>query len=615
MHNLPAFPGNPEAAADARLVEQCAAGEPGDALLQIVRRHGRVVHSVCRTILGNGHDADDAFQATFLVLIRRAGAVRRPEALGSWLCGVAARVSIRAKARRGRAVGTETPLDGFPGRDPDPADDVLTRDETAQVVAELGTLPDKYRAPLVLCYLEGQTTEEAAAHLNCPVGTFKSRLAKGRDLLRGRLTRRGLALTAVAVAAVLTSARADAAPPPVEINASPAATKLAEAEVRAMRSWSGALWRTGSVVATVLVVVGVAVAFVRSSPFPGERDKGTAGSEATPPSIAKADPPQRPAGPGTLLVVNQKAATVSVVDLKTNKVRATVKTDACPHEVAVSPKGTTAAVANYGLPFGKQHGNTITLIDVATGKNVKTITLADGAAPHGLQWLDEDKLLCTSEAAAALFEIDTKKGEVLRTLKTEQQGSHMLAVPDDQKRAYSANVLSGTVTAFDLANGKKLRDVEADQGAEGLAVSPDGKFIWVANRVASTVSVIEAESLRVVATLKTTGMPFRVALSPDGKVAVVTELTTGELSVFDAVKHRETKRIDFAKQAIKFATPGPPPGPTSVVFAPDGKTVYCTVFMAASVAVVNLEKGEVTGKIAVGEAPDGIAFSHVGAAG
>ncbi len=88
----------------------------------------------------------------------------------------------------------------------------------------------------------------------------------------------------------------------------------------------------------------------------------------------------------------------------------------------------------------------------------------------------------------------------------------MLAVPSDQKRAYSANVLSGTVTAFDLAKGEKLRDVEADRDAEGLAVSPDGKFIWVANRVASTVSVIDAEQLRVVSTLKTAGMRFRVAL-------------------------------------------------------------------------------------------------------
>lgn len=611
MNNLPAYLGNPEATPDAHLVAQCAAEQSGEALAQIVRRHGRVVHSVCRTILGNGHDADDAYQATFLVLIRRAGAVRQPDALGSWLCGVAARVSIRAKARRGRASGSDTPLDGFPARVPDPVEDALNRDESALVVAELAHLPDKYRAPLVLCYLEGQTTEQAAACLNCPVGTFKSRLAKGRDLLRGRLTRRGLALTSMAIAAVLVSSRAEATPP-LPVAASPAAMNLAEAEARAMRSTPGVLWRTCSVAAVVVVVVGVVVAYVRSSPFPGERDKGTAGAEAIPPATAKADPPIGRATPGTLLVVNQKSATVSIVDLKTNTIRATVETDACPHEVAVSPKGTTAAVANYGLPFGPRHGNTITLIDVATGKNVKTIKLTDGAAPHGLQWLDEDKLLCTSETTAALFEIDTKKGEVLRTLKTEQPGSHMLVVPDDRKRAYSANVLSGTVTAFDFAKGTKFRDVEADRGAEGLAVSPDGKFIWVANRVASTVSVIDAEHLRVIATLKTAGMPFRVALSPDGKVAVVTELTTGELSVFDAINHKETKRIDFAKQTIKFETPGPPPGPTSVVFAPDGKTVYCTIFLAASVAVVNLEKGEVTGKIAVGEAPDGIAFSPIG---
>lgn len=274
-----------------------------------------MVQSVCRTILSNGHNADDAYQATFLVLVRRAVTMRQPDALVSWLCGVAARVAIRSKARRGRAAGTDTPLDGFQARVPDPADDALTRDETVLIVAELGHLPDKYRAPLVLCYLEGQTTEEVAAHLNCPLGMFKSRLAKGRDLLRGRLTRRGLALTAVAVTAVLVGTRADAAPPPgVEVMPSPAATQLAAAEVRAMRSLPGVFWRTDFAVATVLVVVGVVVAFGQSSPFPGERDTGTAEPGAAQLAIAIADSPA-PAGPETLLVVNQRAATVSVVDL------------------------------------------------------------------------------------------------------------------------------------------------------------------------------------------------------------------------------------------------------------------------------------------------------------
>ena len=297
---------------DDQLLHRYVAAGAADAFAVLVHRHGRVVYHVCRMILGNPADADDAFQATFLVLVRRAGSVRRTDALGSWLCGVAMRVSLRAKGRRGRLFAREAgaadagdPLDRFPARAASPAGD---RDEWAAVTEELGRLPEKYRAPLVLCYLEGRTTTDAAGRLGWSVGTFKSRLAKARDLLRGRLARRGLALTAVAVAALLAASSATAAVPPLLTDAtarlavsggSPAVAGLAASTLRAMRSPSGILWRTCSGAAAALVLAGAVVVVVGTgSPPHSPRGADPAGVAAPfPVGIAK---PARNADPNDL---------------------------------------------------------------------------------------------------------------------------------------------------------------------------------------------------------------------------------------------------------------------------------------------------------------------------
>src|SRR5262249_46510385 len=153
---------------------------------------------VCRRVLASAGDADDAFQATFLVLVRKARSIAKRDSVASWLHGVAHRVALDARAaaarrraheRRGAAMPTEEmPPDG-------------TRAEVRQVLdEELGRLPEKYRAPLVLCYLEGKTNDEAAGQLGCTRGTVAGRLSRARDLLRGRLARRGVTLTAAAVA-------------------------------------------------------------------------------------------------------------------------------------------------------------------------------------------------------------------------------------------------------------------------------------------------------------------------------------------------------------------------------------------------------------------------------
>ncbi len=165
-----------------------------------MERHSSMVLGVCRRLLGDSHDADDAFQATFLVLVRKAGQIRDSQRLGPWLYGVATRVATKARARELKRRGR---LRAVPADIPAGSDRERESLEFRSIVdAELGKLSPKLRDILVLCLLEGLTAEEASHQLACPVGTVKSRLARGREALRGGLTARGLApASALAVVA------------------------------------------------------------------------------------------------------------------------------------------------------------------------------------------------------------------------------------------------------------------------------------------------------------------------------------------------------------------------------------------------------------------------------
>jgi RNA polymerase sigma factor (sigma-70 family) len=156
------------------------------------------VYGVCRRRLDNDHDAEDAFQATFLVLARRAGSVAKHDSVRSWLYGVARKVAARAATVRGRLPTTPLPTDvAAPERDAAWADVRPVLDE------EVGRLPEKYRSPVLLCYFEGRTYEEAARELGWPLGTVSTRLTRARERLRTCLARRGLALSAAAVTALV----------------------------------------------------------------------------------------------------------------------------------------------------------------------------------------------------------------------------------------------------------------------------------------------------------------------------------------------------------------------------------------------------------------------------
>jgi RNA polymerase sigma-70 factor (ECF subfamily) len=221
-----------ESGCDAALLERFANRREEAAFGALVRRHGPRVERVCRSILRNDHDVEDVFQATFLVLARKAGRISWHESVGPWLDQVARRLALRARsgeARQNHREQTVTALmRGSAGRDGrlperyhpwiEPSPEVEQRDLHRVLNAELLQLPEKYRAPIVLCDLEGRTREEAARQLGWPTGSMSRRLDRGRSLLRRRLTHRGVALTIIGLAsiAIATAAiglRIDRSPP------------------------------------------------------------------------------------------------------------------------------------------------------------------------------------------------------------------------------------------------------------------------------------------------------------------------------------------------------------------------------------------------------------------
>ena len=186
---------------DGQLLDCFLAQRDESAFEAIVRRHGPVVLGVCRRVLGSPQDAEDAFQAVFLVLARRAATLTRKDLLGNWLYGVAYRTSLAARGKRSRQRSREIPMKDMPQprvSPPSPNDDWLPL-----LDRELNRLPDKYRVPIVLCDLEGRTRHEAARQLKIPEGTLSSRLATARKMLGERLGRHGFVLSGGGLAAAL----------------------------------------------------------------------------------------------------------------------------------------------------------------------------------------------------------------------------------------------------------------------------------------------------------------------------------------------------------------------------------------------------------------------------
>jgi RNA polymerase sigma factor (sigma-70 family) len=200
---------------DAQLLRRFLANRDETSFTTIVQRYGAMVWGLCVRRLGETPEAEDAFQATFLVLVRKAPSLHGPQLLGPWLYGVAYRTALKVRGRRARlAIREATLLGQSTDLSSGEQTEAVWRDLRPVIDEEVNRLPEKYRQPVLLCYLQGLSSEEAAQRLGCAKGTIFSRLSRARELLRQRLSRRGLGVSAGTLLVVLTTNAAAKATPP-----------------------------------------------------------------------------------------------------------------------------------------------------------------------------------------------------------------------------------------------------------------------------------------------------------------------------------------------------------------------------------------------------------------
>jgi YVTN family beta-propeller protein len=319
---------------------------------------------------------------------------------------------------------------------------------------------------------------------------------------------------------------------------------------------------------------------------------------------------------GTLLVLNKSDNTVSLIDLATRKTVATVPTGVGPHEVAVSPDGKTAVIANYGA---QTPGNSLTIIDLPGKKAIKTIDLGEYRRPHGIVWLKGNQVVVTAEGNKALLVVDINTGKITNAVVTNQNVSHMVVVSPKHSRAFVANIGSGSVTVIDLKANERITDIPTGAGAEGIDISPNEKEVWVTNRAANTVSVIDADSLKVTATLPSKDFPIRVKFAPGGKFVLVSNARSGDVAIFDVGTKAEIKRVSMEVKANEasntggriFSQFGQSPVPVGILVAPGLAHAFVANTNADIVTMIDLKTWQIADRLTAGKEPDGLGYSRL----
>lgn len=300
----------------------------------------------------------------------------------------------------------------------------------------------------------------------------------------------------------------------------------------------------------------------------------------------------------TLLVGNKGEDTLSFIDLTTGREIARRDTGKNPHEVAISPDARLAAVVSYGA----EH---IDIFDISTHEKVETIALTPNKNPHGIVWLDDGRIIASTEGSDSIAIVSPPSGEnqtrLVSQISTGQKGSHMLVVTPDKSRVFVSNMQSGTVSVLDLAKGTKIKDIPAGTEPEGLAITPDGKSVWVADRRGDMLRIIDVNSLTEVAQLKTGKFPIRVAISPDGKTAVTSNLVDGSIGLFDVETRQPKGSITISgKQDAAQVT---------ILFSPDGKRLYAAETGLNRIAEIDMVSGKLIGRLAGGTNGDGLGIA------
>lgn len=540
---------------DGRLLERFVSGQDESAFAELMDRHGPMVLGVCRRVLRNAHDAEDVFQASFLVLVRKAASITKRDSFGSWLYWVAYRLAIKARAQTDKRQAQQRQVFDMIAAD---QGDSLDHSDLAPVLdEELARLPEKYRAPLVLCYLEGKTSEQAARELGWPKGTVFTRLNRGRDVLRRRLTRRGLALAAAAVAPALSENLSQAAVPHAFAAAtlqaahlarcgsvavagvSPHVARLTEGMVRSMLIFR---WKIAAVVLLVLGAAGSGAGILaRQLAAPPQAD---AVVQDPAPNAPDDDP--LPAG-----------ATCRLGTLRFRHASA-------PLDVVFAADGKTIASA------ADKH---IRIWDTASGKQIGQFPQRDQFrcfASDGKTWLSFN----FTTAIAHLNDLAT--GKELHKVKIplprdwRARGGPKFALSANGKTlAYNVDV--NYVEFFDVATGAQLSRVGGDgKSPESLmgpgVLSPDGSRFAGYCRDGHT-RLWQTASGKQLTKIKTFGGPM--AFSPDGKMLAQSKRNDQtreyEIHFWDTATGQHQRMLSRHKHWT-----------VGLAFSPDGRTLAAT---------------------------------------
>jgi RNA polymerase sigma factor (sigma-70 family) len=579
--------------ADQQLLARFVTAREDDAFTALLQRHGPMVVGACRRLLRETHDVEDAFQATFLVLARKAASIRKGESVGSWLHGVALRVArrIRLEAARRTRRERERPA-------PVPADtgDDLTWGELRSLLdEELGRLPAGWRAPLILCYLEGQTQDEAARQLGWSKSTVRRRLERGRRLLQARLAGRGVTLSAGLFAPLLSATDASAALPRMltaatvktalifgggqAVGTAGAArpVALAEGVLRGMALAPGKLAAVLLLTVSLVAVAGLGACWAIGDKKPAPPAAEARAADLPGGEARLAAAPSDPVDPFGDPLPADALARLGTIRLRQGAVITAL---------TFAPDG--KALASAGLD-GTAH-----VWETATGKELLRIENhkfpLSMAAIEVLDFSPDGKTLAGTRMNQSPCLWDAATGKELRQLGGRINRSRWLKFsPDGKYLAYGGNVNEpNTVRLAEVATGNDLRQYRA----EWLVFSPDGKTLAYGGPKEPVVRLAEVSSGKEVRQFGGhTGGATQAAFSPDGKILAAADERALRFLDVSTGRVRELPRPEG--QAGTFLP---------LTFAPEGKALAASSRERKAIRLVDVPSGktvrtiELTGK-------------------
>ena len=299
--------------------------------------------------------------------------------------------------------------------------------------------------------------------------------------------------------------------------------------------------------------------------------------------------------PSPALLVLNKEGTLAIVDPTSRKVLGKANTGDTPHEVAASTDGKLAFASNYG---GSAPGNSISVIDLASRKELHRVDLGPLRRPHGLAFAD-GKLYFTAETNKLIGRYDPATNQVDWLLGTGQNSTHMLMVSPDTSQMFTSNIGSDSITMIERTGAQNYNEtvIPVGKGPEGFDMSPDGKQIWAANSRDGSVSMIDIFTKRVVHTFSVqTKRSNRLKFTPDGRLVLISDLDAGDLVVLERATRKEVKRMSLGHQ------------PAGILIEPDSSRAYVAVTGDDNVAVIDLKTLDLIARIQTGRGPDGMAW-------